>query len=225
MKPVTNATWKTVLARIAPAGRADILASLSGLMPELIKRFEINTTLRQAHFLAQCAQESDGFRTTREYASGAEYEGRKDLGNTQAGDGVRFKGRGLIQTTGRHNYVEGRDALGVDIVSHPELAEKFPLAGLLAGLYWHKHGCNALADEDDVVAVTKRVNGGTNGLLSRKTYLARAKAALAHGTPVAPVTSVPAVTPPAPATPASAPNVAPAKPALVQRLVSLFKKV
>jgi putative chitinase len=136
----------------------------------------INTPLRQAHFLAQVGHESGQLRYTEEIASGAAYEGRKDLGNTQPGDGVRFKGRGLIQLTGRANYAAFAQACGQDVVADPDLvAEKPRLAVDAAVWFWGEHGLNALADKDDVLGITKCINGGTNGLADREALLARAK--------------------------------------------------
>lgn len=140
-------------------------------------QFGIATALEKAHFLAQVAHESDGFRTATEYASGRAYEGRADLGNVQPGDGVRFKGRGLIQLTGRENYATFSHAMGQGdlFVRSPELVAQLPWAAVAAGWFWQRKGLNALANRDDVVAVTKRINGGTNGLEDRKLRLARAK--------------------------------------------------
>ena len=138
--------------------------------------FEIDTPLRMAHFLAQVAHESGELLFTKELASGKAYEGRKDLGNTQKGDGVRFKGRGLIQITGRANYAAYAKYCGFDVVAKPELLEQ-PVGAVKSAMwYWQTRGLNALADKDDVLTITKRINGGTNGLASRKAYLARAKA-------------------------------------------------
>lgn len=140
-------------------------------------QFGIETALQKAHFLAQVAHESDGFRTATEYASGRAYEGRADLGNVQRGDGVRFKGRGLIQLTGRENYATFSHAMGQGdlFVRSPELVAQLPWAVWAASWFWKRKGLNALADRDDVVEVTKRINGGTNGLEDRKRRLARAK--------------------------------------------------
>lgn len=140
-------------------------------------QFGIVTALQKAHFLAQVAHESDGFRTATEYASGRAYEGRADLGNVQPGDGVRFKGRGLIQLTGRENYATFSNAMGQGdlFLRSPELVAQLPWAVSAAGWFWKRKGLNALADRDDVVTVTKRINGGTNGLEDRKRRLAQAK--------------------------------------------------
>lgn len=127
--------------------------------------------LRFAHFFAQLGHESGGFRYMEEIASGQAYEGRADLGNTQPGDGKRFKGRGPIQLTGRANYRTYGRMVGFDFESHPEMVA-YPSVGLLvATLYWTKNALNALADADDVDKITRRINGGTNGLADRKERL------------------------------------------------------
>lgn len=141
----------------------------------LLARYNIDTPLRVAHFMAQLAHESAGFRTTREYHDGSNYEGRRDLGNTEPGDGKRFRGRGLIQLTGRANYREAGGALGRNLVGHPEHVEQFPLALEVSCWFWQARDINDAADQDDVVAVTRRINGGTNGLNDRKRYLRIAK--------------------------------------------------
>ncbi|MCP5264444.1 MAG: glycoside hydrolase family 19 protein [Rhodoferax sp.] len=142
-------------------------------------RYKITTDLRMAHFIAQLAHESASFRYTEELASGDAYEGRTDLGNTQSGDGRRFKGRGLIQLTGRANYAEYSKAAGTDYVAKPQLLASDPFAAVdVACWFWHTRKLNALADADDVKAVTRRINGGYNGLDDRIEYLTRAKAVL-----------------------------------------------
>jgi len=142
----------------------------------------IDTPLRFAHFMAQLAHESAHFQVTREFASGAAYEGRKDLGNIHPGDGKRYRGRGLIQTTGRANYREATGDIrkmiptAPDFETDPEALEEFPWA-LLAGIsYWRRRNLNAAADRDDVETVTRKINGGTHGLPERIKYLAKAKA-------------------------------------------------
>ena len=138
--------------------------------------FDIDTPLRMAHWLAQVAHESGELLFTKELASGKAYEGRKDLGNTQKGDGVKYKGRGLIQITGRANYAAYAKYCGYDVVAKPELLEQ-PVGAVKSAMwYWQTRGLNALADKDNVLTITKRINGGLNGLASRKAYLARAKA-------------------------------------------------
>ena len=176
---MTPAEWRDVLLKMEPRGKPWILDGLADAMPQMVTRFDINSAVRQQHFLAQLAHESDHFQTTREYASGAAYEGRKDLGNTQKGDGVRFRGRGLIQLTGRANYASASRALDQPFVDDPDRVEKFPAAAIVSGWFWHAHGLNEIADGDDVRAVTRRVNGGLNGLNSRRALLASARTAFA----------------------------------------------
>lgn len=140
----------------------------------------MDSGLRLAHFMAQIGHESGSFRYMEEIWGPTDaqrgYEGRSDLGNTIKGDGYLFKGRGPLQLTGRANYREYGEALGIDLMSHPEIVA-FPSVGLLVACrYWDRRGINAKADADDVVAVTKAVNGATNGLADRKARLAGIKA-------------------------------------------------
>lgn len=134
----------------------------------------LDNRLRLVHFIAQLGHESDGFKAMEEYASGAAYEGRKDLGNVFAGDGRRYKGRGPIQITGRANYRQYGKALGIDLERYPELASNPCIGMQLALEYWKQRGLSAYADNDDILTITKRINGGTNGLADRKARLARA---------------------------------------------------
>jgi putative chitinase len=166
---------KEILLEIAPRAKENIVEDLEKYFDKHLADYGVNTLLRVSHFLAQCAHESDSFRTLEEYASGAAYEGRKDLGNTEPGDGRRYKGRGIIQLTGRANYREYGNALGIDLENNPERALEPEVSVLTALEYWKKKKLNALADKDDVLTITKRINGGTNGLDDRKKYLARAK--------------------------------------------------
>jgi putative chitinase len=177
---MTFEEWKAVILKVEPRGKPWIVDGLADQMEYLAKVFEIDTPLRQQHFLAQCAHESDHFQTTQEYASGKAYEGRKDLGNTQKGDGERFKGRGLIQLTGRFNYTKAAKELhDPAILSTPEVVERFPLAATVSGWFWKANNLNAVADRDDPRAVCKIVNGGLNGLDSRLAALKNAKSAFA----------------------------------------------
>jgi putative chitinase len=169
---------KEILKQIAPASKDKIISDLEKYFDKWLSKSSINTYLRVCHFLAQCAHESDQFKTLEEYASGAAYEGRKDLGNTQTGDGRRFKGRGIIQLTGRANYTEASNDLGVDLVNNPELAEDPEISVRTAIWFWEKRKLNQFADKDDVTTITKRINGGLNGFEDRKDKLARAKKAL-----------------------------------------------
>ena len=134
---------------------------------------------RETHFLAQICHESGCFRYVEELASGEAYEGRADLGNTEAGDGVRYKGRGLIQITGRANYKACGDALGHDFIADPEALEQPLFACRSAGWFWDSRHLNEYADKGDIRAITKRINGGLNGFSDRQSYLALAQERLA----------------------------------------------
>lgn len=145
-----------------------------------IAEFNISTPLRQAHFLAQIAHESGGFRFVEELASGDQYEGRLDLGNTQPGDGRRFKGRGLIQITGRSNYTACSLGLGLGnaLISQPDLLERSDLAARSAGWFWNSRNINRFADRDDLDSVTRTINGGLTNIEDRALRLSRAKRSL-----------------------------------------------
>lgn len=133
-------------------------------------KYEINTNRRMCQFLAQLEHESGSLRYVRELASGQAYETgalARMLGNTQPGDGPRFKGRGLIQITGRANYGKLSEALGQDFITHPELLEQPLNAAMSAGWFWKLHGLNELADVDNYVTITRRINGGLNGWSQR----------------------------------------------------------
>ena len=147
--------------------------------------FEINTPLRWCHYLAQIAHESAELRYSEEIASGKAYDTGKlavKLGNTPEadGDGQKYKGRGLIQVTGRNNYEMYKQYSGYDVVKQPELLAK-PVGAIRSSMwFWKSKGLNELADRDEFTAITKRINGGTNGIEDRRKYLARAKKVLIH---------------------------------------------
>jgi putative chitinase len=134
---------------------------------------QINTRLRTAAFLAQVGHETNGLLWVRELGGSsyfAKYEGRKDLGNTAPGDGPKFFGRGLIQVTGRANYLAASKALFGDdrLLKTPELLEQPEWAAESAVWFWSSRNLNALADVDRFTDLTKRINGGTNGIEDRK---------------------------------------------------------
>jgi putative chitinase len=152
-------------------------ARANELMPHLNRAMQeagINTPRRQAAFLAQLAHESGEFRWMEEIASGAAYEGRGDLGNTQPGDGMRFKGRGPIQLTGRANYAAASQALGIDLVNNPTRAADPDVGFRTAAWYWNNRNLNSYADAGNFDAITYRVNGGYNGKAERDAYYNRA---------------------------------------------------
>lgn len=147
--------------------------------------YEINSVPRQTAFLAQVGHESGRLRYVREIWNPAQcpwqarYEGRADLGNTQPGDGQRFMGRGLIQITGRANYDACGNAIGLDLLTTPELLETPKYAALSAGWFWDWKRLNALADLGDFERITRRINGGLNGLDDRIALYSAAQAAFA----------------------------------------------
>jgi putative chitinase len=148
-------------------------------LPEYLEKYNLNTELELAHFLAQAAHESAYFRTLTEYASGSAYEGRRDLGNVYPGDGRRYKGRGIFQLTGRSNYAQMSKKLGVDLVNNPGLAATPEISVQTALEYWKSRNLSKWAKEDNVEMVTKLINGGYNGLKERRIHLQKAKRALA----------------------------------------------
>jgi len=145
-----------------------------------LEEFNLGTPLRVAHFLAQIAHESGEFRYVKEIASGAAYDTGPlavKLGNTPEadGDGQRYKGRGLIQITGKTNYRTCGAALKLDLIKSPELLEQPVNAVRSAAWFWNSRNLSLFADKDDVLSITKRINGGYNGLEDRKKYLDLAK--------------------------------------------------
>lgn len=189
---------------ITPEHLAAIAGKPTRLMPGLAEwlnatcpLYEIDTPQEYCHFLAQACHETDHFKTLREYASGRAYEGRADLGNTQAGDGVRFKGRGIFQTTGRANYLQlgikkGRRDL---FINNPELLEQPEYAVWSACEFWQTRGLNDVANHADSDVLKKKyrrqiidvspveyigitINGGYNGMDERKKFYAIAQQAL-----------------------------------------------
>ena len=201
---VTDDELRQIMPNCAAAKRADYLPFIQQAMEE----FEITTYLREAAFLAQLAHESGELRYMEELASGAAYEGRKDLGNTQPGDGVRYKGRGPIQLTGRANYQKYGDLLGVDLINNPTQAATPQVGFRIAGEFWKLNGLNQLADQQQFETITRRINGGLNGQADRVMYYNRAKQVLSPddggaASPAADATPPPASDGQAPAYPGS----------------------
>lgn len=132
-----------------------------------MKEYHINTPRRIAAFIATIGHESGRLKFTEEIATGEAYEGRADLGNVFRGDGIRFKGRGLIQLTGRRNYELLSRDYDIDFVSQPDLLSTPEYAVLSACWYWDKRQLNKLADTGNFREITRRVNGGYNGWSDR----------------------------------------------------------
>src|SRR5262245_43073887 len=163
-----------IMPRLPQAKRQLYLPFINRVM----EIYEIDTPLRASAFLAQIAHESAELKYMEEIwgptAQQKKYEPPSDLarrlGNTQPGDGFRYRGRGPIQITGRANYEKYGELLGVDLVGNPDLAATPQYAFSTAALFWQTRGLNELADVQDFVTITKRINGGTTGLEERQRY-------------------------------------------------------
>lgn len=160
---------------VYPWTERSILASNLPYLIEATNQYGIDQKpIRMMFFLAQIGHESMGLRHNVELSSGLAYEWRKDLGNIYPGDGPRYKGRGLIQLTGRINYRNAGKHLGIDLESNPELAQNVAYQSLIAGWYWSSRNLNFWSDKQDFQTVTRLINGGLNGWADRISYLKRA---------------------------------------------------
>jgi putative chitinase len=183
MMPIDGQVMFEVAPRFSgskAARQAEIVAEISPILASTLASYGIDMRLRIAHFLGQTCHESAGFRTTEEFASGEAYEGRKDLGNVKKGDGPLFKGRGLLQLTGRANYRDLGKILKINLEANPQRAAEPALSLLIACEYWKKRKINPDCDRDDIITVTRKINGGKNGLDDRRDCTRKAKAALAR---------------------------------------------
>lgn len=146
-------------------------------------KYGIVTKLRIAAFIAQVGHESGQLQYVREIwgptAQQSGYEGRADLGNTVKGDGSKYRGRGLIQITGRANYAACGEALGLDLINKPELLELPQHAAMSAAWFWSTRGLNTLADQKDFARITRRINGGLTGQADRQALYDKALKVLA----------------------------------------------
>lgn len=186
---LTDDELRQIMPNCAAAKRADYLPFIQQAMQE----FDVTSYLRETAFLAQLAHESGELRYMEEIASGAAYEGRASLGNTQPGDGKRYKGRGPIQLTGRANYTKYGQLLGLDLINNPTIAATKEVGFRIAGQFWKLNGLNELADQQKFETITRRINGGINGLPDRIKYYERAKKVMSKDdSGAAPATSQPA---------------------------------
>ena len=194
---------KERLRALCPQPESLLLDRIATALEAEAAKSGVDTLLRRAHFIAQLAHESGGFKRlvenlnysaerievvfpklkdragelarNPEALANAAYGGRKDLGNSSPGDGRRYRGRGLIQLTGRDNYREAGVALGLELVGNPNQAAEPDIAVRVALWFFESRDCNDLADRDDVEAVTRRINGGLNGLADRRRLTEAAK--------------------------------------------------
>lgn len=142
---------------------------------QYLKEYGITTDVRLWAYLSQIGHESGQLRYSEEIASGKAYEGRKDLGNTFEGDGIRFKGRGLIQLTGRANYQSLSNSFGVDFIQEPELLQEPEWAVKSSLWFWKAKNLNTIADSGNFELLTRRINGGLTGLSDRLEIFERCK--------------------------------------------------
>lgn len=179
---LTGTQLREIMPRLPAARLAEFLPHLDAAMGE----YAINSPARAAAFLAQLAHESGEFRWMEEIWGPTPAQRRYEppstlaanLGNTQPGDGFRFKGRGPIQLTGRANYQRFGQLLGIDLIAAPQRAASPDVAFRIAALYWANRGLNALADAGNFREITRRINGGFNGLADRIKYFERARTVL-----------------------------------------------
>lgn len=164
---------KNQLLAVMPNAKHRLTDEVVGYLNMAAERYQIATPARKAAFIAQLAHESGELKYVRELASGAAYEGRTDLGNSQPGDGVKFAGRGYIQCTGRANYEWMAEELGIDCVNKPELLELPLYAALVSGAFWKKEHLNTFCDSGDFRRLTKEINGGYTHLERRVEYWLR----------------------------------------------------
>lgn len=172
-------TYTALLAYVAQRPM-DAVAELGKALATFAPQYGIDATpARLANFVGQAAHESGGFKYLRELWGPTDvqkrYEGRADLGNTQPGDGFRFRGRGIFQLTGRANYRATGQRIGQPLEAQPDLAERPDIAVHTACDFWQSRGLSQLADSGLEDTITRRINGATNGIVERRKYVARAK--------------------------------------------------
>ena len=177
-------TFTEILAEVAGVAMpTDTMTSLGkGLAAHILTSGIADTSVRLGNFIGQAAHETEDFRFLREIwgptPAQRGYEGRADLGNDQPGDGQRFLGRGIFQITGRANYADAGHRIGLDLVSNPQLAEQPDVAVQTAIDFWNFRRMSALADSGQEDVITRRINGGVNGIADRRALVAKAKALL-----------------------------------------------
>ena len=176
--PITTQQLLQILPNAGPSAGVFVSA-----LNTAMNHYQIVGLKRVTAFIAQIGHESGQLKYVKEIwgptAAQAKYEGRADLGNTQAGDGSKYRGRGLIQITGRANYKACGEALGLDLINHPELLEKPQHACMSAAWFWASRGLSMLADEGNFSKITQRINGGQNGATDRQALYAKALKVLA----------------------------------------------
>lgn len=191
------------LSAFCPEGNRDIMSSIAPVLDSLGASYGVTTLPRWWCFLGQIAVESDYFRRLREdlwytaprigvvwpeladraeslagnpeALANAAYANRLGNGDEASGDGWRFRGRGLIQITGRDNYQRFGEIAGIDLIDAPESAATPAIAVQIALAYWQHTGCNELADQNNIREITLRINGGLEALPQRQVMTGRAE--------------------------------------------------
>ncbi|MBE7176461.1 MAG: glycoside hydrolase family 19 protein [Mucilaginibacter polytrichastri] len=177
--PITSEQLRSIIAPVQYT--PEQLEKINGALNQTFSWYTIDSPLRMAHFLAQVLHESSAFRYTAEIwgptPAQKRYDTRTDLGNTPDadGDGYLYRGRGWIQLTGKTNYRMATQAFSQDFLNQPDLVQQYPWAALVSGWFWNRRKLNLLADADDFMLITKKVNGGLNGLDDRRLWLHKAK--------------------------------------------------
>ena len=162
----------SLIEALGRRGNKNFVSGLAACADDILEQYDINTPLRKAHFWAQAAHETAGFRYTHEIwgptKAQKRYEGRRDLGNNIPGDGFKFRGRGIFQLTGRANYRTYGQKIDVDLLNNPDAAAEPENALKIACEYWKSRNLNQYADANNIETITRRINGGQNGLADRK---------------------------------------------------------
>lgn len=180
-------TFTAILNWLARKDLGSLGVLLARGMAADFPKYGIVTDLRIIHFLAQAAHETGNFRHMQELGSGdrngdgfddylQRYDFRKDLGNNKLGMGPKYRGRGIFQLTGYFNYLAFGKRIGIDLANLPEKAAEPEIAVTLACLYWADRKLNPIADADNTVLITRKINGGRNGLDDRIANVTRLKA-------------------------------------------------
>ena len=207
-RPIGGELNPDQLREIVPALGVEDAESMASALNPVLREAQIDTPLRQAAFMAQLAYETQGFSRfienlfyradrllevfgryftadeAQKYARQPEkianrvYANRLGNGDEGSGDGWRYRGRGFIQITGKDNYSEAGKSLNLDLVGKPELAADLKVGARIAGWYWTKYGLNSYADNRQFDTITKKINGGLNGLYERQAYYKKAKEVL-----------------------------------------------
>ncbi|KAG2382663.1 hypothetical protein C9374_005243 [Naegleria lovaniensis] len=179
--PTSGGMTAAQLTRCMPNLRASKASTYIPYLNAAMKSGNINTCCRKSAFLAQLAHESGDLNWWVEFASGRAYEGRRDLGNTHPGDGVRYKGRGPIQITGRNNYRAAGRAIGIDLERNPTRASDVDVGFRTAVWFWNSRSLNQYADrcnQANFDVITRRINGGYNGKADRDAKWRRIRSVL-----------------------------------------------